>query len=276
MEIDNTKKKHIMFSYSWKQKGRVRHIYDIITNNYPDILTWIDINQMQGNMLEAMGDAVENSFLVLVFLSKDYKNSKNCKTEAELIIGKQKKYILILLDNDYPFLEDNETSNWLSKMFKNQYYIDLNDLDHTNLDKLLELITTEINSYYGINNIPKHKRKPSFSSFNNSNTIDPFLTLKKRNSKNNIPFKYSPLKGSPVKSNLSQTDSKELDDFILNNNLNQEDIDNIKDLVIKTPRTMVPTLKAGGVSFKSILNIITDIKREESYRESNYEETDYS
>ena len=111
--------------------------------------------------VEAMEDAVENSFLVLVFLSKDYKNSKNCKTEAELIIGKQKKYILILVDNDYPFLEDNESSNWLSKMFKNQFYIDLNDLDHTNLDKLFELITTEINSYYGTNNIPRHK-KPSF------------------------------------------------------------------------------------------------------------------
>ena len=74
---------------------------------YPHIPKWIDINQMQGNIIEAMGDAVENS-LIIIFLSKDYKNSKNCKTESELVIGKQKKYILVLIDEDYPFLENNE------------------------------------------------------------------------------------------------------------------------------------------------------------------------
>ena len=41
-----------MFSYSWKQKGRVRHIYDIMEEYYPHIPKWIDINQMQ-NIIEA-------------------------------------------------------------------------------------------------------------------------------------------------------------------------------------------------------------------------------
>lgn len=275
MEIDETNKKHIMFSYSWKQKGRVRHIYDIMEEYYPHIPKWIDINQMQGNIIEAMGDAVENSFLIIIFLSKDYKNSKNCKTESELVIGKQKKYILVLIDEDYPFLENNENENWLSKMFKNQFYIDLTDMDQTNLNKLKELVHKEIISYYKIDETHYKKpiRRPSFSS-NNSIGI-----LKKRNSRNSISSKYSsPLRGSPVKSNLSFTDTKELDNFILNNNLDQDDIDNIKDLVIKTPRTMVPTLKAGGISFKSILNIISDIKNEESCREDDidYDDTDYS
>ena len=43
---------------------------------------------------------------------------------------------------------------------------------------------------------------------------------------------------------------------------------------------MVPTLKASGISFKGILNIISDIKNEESYRDSEFDfdidETDYS
>ena len=150
MEIDETNKQHIMFSYSWKQKGRVRHIYDIIEEYYPQIPKWIDINQMQGNIIEAMGDAVDNSFLIIIFLSKDYKNSKNCKTESELIIGKQKKYLLVLIDQDYPFLENDENENWLSKMFKNQFYIDLTDMDQTNLNKLKELVHKEIISYYKI------------------------------------------------------------------------------------------------------------------------------
>ncbi len=275
MEIDETNKQHIMFSYSWKQKGRVRHIYDIIEDDFPHIPKWIDINQMQGNIIEAMGDAVENSFLIIIFLSKDYKNSKNCKTESELIIGKQKKYLLVLIEQDYPFLENDEHENWLSKMFKNQFYIDLTDMDQNNLNKLKELVYKEIANYYKIDETiyKKTQRKPSFSS-NNSLGV-----LKKKNSRNSISSKYSsPLRDSPVKNNLSLVNSKELDDFILNNNLDQDDIDNIKDLVIKTPRTMVPTLKASGISFKSILNIISDIKNEESCRESNidYNETNYS
>lgn len=275
MEIDDTKKKHIMFSYSWKQKGRVRHIYDIIEENYPYVPKWIDINEMQGNIIESMTDAVENSFLVIVFLSKDYKNSKNCKTESELIIGKQKKYLLVLLDQDFPFLETNEKDNWISKTFNNQFYIDLDDLDHDNLCKLIELVSKEISSYYNFNNTNDNKlyhRKPSFSASN----IDPSFVLKKRNSKNTITSKYSPLKNQSIQNNLSNNDSKELDNFILNNNLNQNDIDNIKDLVVKTPRTMIPTLKAEGLSFKGILNIINDIKNEDSYRESNYDDTDYT
>tara|TARA_B100000575_G_C23043848_1_gene600791 strand:- start:322 stop:1152 length:831 start_codon:yes stop_codon:yes gene_type:complete len=276
MEIDETNKKHMMFSYSWKQKGRVRHIYDLLEEQYPNVPKWIDINQMQGNIIEAMGDAVENSFIVIIFLSKDYKNSKNCKTESELIIGKQKKYLLVLIDDEYPFLENEENDNWLSRIFKNQFYIDLRDMDQTNLNKLKELVHKEIISYYKIDETiyKRPQTKPSFSS-NNS-----LGNLKKKNSKNSITSKYSPLKGSPIITNISQADSKELDHFILNNNLDQDDIDTIKNLVIKTPRTMVPTLKASGISFKGILNIISDIKNEESFREDDQDididETDYS
>ncbi len=276
MEIDETNKKHMMFSYSWKQKGRVRHIYDLLEEQYPNVPKWIDINQMQGNIIEAMGDAVEKSFIVIIFLSKDYKNSKNCKTESELIIGKQKKYLLVLIDDEYPFLENEENDNWLSRIFKNQFYIDLRDMDQTNLNKLKELVHKEIISYYKIDETiyKRPQTKPSFSS-NNS-----LGNLKKKNSKNSITSKYSPLKGSPIITNISQADSKELDHFILNNNLDQDDIDTIKNLVIKTPRTMVPTLKASGISFKGILNIISDIKNEESFREDDQDididETDYS
>ena len=257
IETIDEKNNHIMFSYSWNQKNQVRHIYDIIDNEYPDVPKWIDINKMCGNILEAMNDAVENSFLIIIFLSKDYKNSKNCKIESELIIGKQKNFLLVLIDKGYPYLENNETENWLSNAFKNQFYIDLTEMDSNNLDKLKELINTNINKYYEIEDEPymRLSRRPSFS--------------KKKNSKTNLK-KNSPMRNSPVKIppfTKKRSDSKELNDFILNNNLDQDDIDSIKELVVKTPRTMVPTLKASGVSFKSILNIIQDIKNEETSRD---------
>lgn len=255
---EDEKEGHIMFSYSWNQKNQVRHIYDIIDHEFINVPKWIDINKMCGNILEAMNDAVEKSFLVIIFLSKDYKNSKNCKTESELIIGKQKKFLLVLIEKGFPYLE-GETENWLSRAFKNQYYIDLTEMDSSNLDKLKELINTEINSYYGYSINDLYNRRPSFNSI-------------KRNSKNSIKKKSSPLLSSPMKSSSvrKRSDSQELDDFILDNNLSQDDIDSIKNLVVRTPRTMVPTLKAGGLNFRSILNIIQDIKDEETDRDTDF------
>ena len=250
------KNNHIMFSYSWNQKNQVRHIYDLIDAELPGVKKWIDINKMCGNILDAMNDAVENSFVTIIFLSKDYKNSKNCKTEAELIFGKQKNYLLVLVEKDFPYLEDGEEENWLSKMFKNQFYIDLTEMNSDNLDKLKELIKDNCNEYFGKDFvIPDMKKKPSFSS--NRKKESPTIIF-----------------GSPVKTTITpireRSNSRELEDFILNNNLDQDDIDSIKNLVLKTPRTMVPTLKASGISFRSILSIIEDIKNEETDRETDY------
>tara|TARA_Y100000389_G_scaffold187535_1_gene209025 strand:- start:405 stop:1151 length:747 start_codon:yes stop_codon:yes gene_type:complete len=237
--VINKNEKHIMFSYSWDHKHNVRHIYDIINDEFPNIPKWIDISEMSGNIIEAMNKAVEDAFIVIIFLSKSYKISTNCKIESELICGKQKKYLLVLVEKDYPYLENDEKDNWVSKMFKNQFYIDLSDgMNTENLNKLKQLLNDEINKYYNINNNYILKRRPSFTS------------------------KKSPIK-SPIKgSNIYNDSNEELDNFILKNNLDQKHIDNIKDLIIKTPRTMIPTLKAEGFSFKSMLNIINDIKNE--------------
>tara|TARA_B110000259_G_scaffold45782_1_gene53075 strand:+ start:7415 stop:8200 length:786 start_codon:yes stop_codon:yes gene_type:complete len=246
---------HIMFSYSWNQKSQVRHIYDLIDGEFQGVNKWIDVNKMCGNILVEMNDAVENSFVIIIFVSKDYKNSKNCKTEAELIFGKQKKFILVLVEKGFPYLDEVDENNWMSKMFKNQFYIDLTEMDSENLNKLKELIKDNCNEYYGNNSfIRGSQRRPSFS-------------IKKKESPTS-------LFGSPIKTSIStlkdKKNSKELDEFVLNNNLDQGDIDSIKELVVKTPRTMVPALKASGISFKSILSIIEDIKNEEIDNVSSY------
>ena len=249
--MSDNKNQHIMFSYSWKHKHNVRHIYDIIDKEFENVPKWIDTEGMSGNIFEAMNNAIEEAFLVIVFLSSDYKNSKNCKNESELIIGKQKDYILVLIENNFPYNENNEKNedNWLYKMYKDQFYIDLSKgMEQEKITKLLNLISDKINKYYGISML---KKRPSFS--------------KKRTSPNNSPSllsTQSSIRSSSIGSNLI-SQINELDNFILANNLEQDQVDNIKHLVQKTPRTMIPTLKAGGLSFKGILEIITDIKTEE-------------
>ncbi len=258
----NDSKKHIMFSYCWEQQHNVQHIYEIINNEFIDIPKWIDIERMNGNIIDAMNSAIENAFLVLVFLSKDYKNSKNCKIESELIIGKQRDYIVIIVEDNFPFNNENENiqDNWIYNMYKNQYYIDLSKgMDKNKINKLIILITNKINEYYGIK---IKKKKASFTSKIKN------LGKNKRVSPNNSPSLLSTHTSS--QSSILMPNINELDSFILNNNLEQDEIDNIKYLVEKTPRTMIPTLKAGGLSFKGILEIITEIKNEDNDIMTNY------
>jgi len=42
--------------------------------------TWIDVDNMRGSTLEAMGEAVENAVVVLICASEGYKDSPNCRS----------------------------------------------------------------------------------------------------------------------------------------------------------------------------------------------------
>lgn len=252
-DINDEKNQHIMFSYSWKQKHNVRHIYDIICSEYEDVPKWIDIEGMSGNILETMHNAVENAFLVIIFISKDYKDSKNCKIESELIIGKQKDFIIVLTESGFPFLEEDEQDNWVQKMYKDQFYIDLSKgMDPVKIDKLKNLIGDKINNYYGFN---LSSRKPSFVRKRSSSIFS--LSSNKSTS-------FSNKRTSPLLKDLNiPLKNNELDNFILSNELGQDEVDDIKNLMLKTPRTMIPTLKASGLSFKGILEILNEIKNED-------------
>ena len=253
MEND-VEQKHIMFSYSWEHKNDVNHIYSLVDNEFKEIPKWIDTQSMSGNIIEAMSNAIENAFLVIIFLSKSYKNSKNCKIESELIIGKRKDYILVLNDNNFPYLENGEETNWVNDLYKDQFYIDLSDgMDETKILKLLDMINEKIISYYDFD------VKPTFTK-KNSNPKIPRMSLSPLKKNNSGLRRHSmPSISLSTLSERMDTD-RELDNFISKNNLEQNDINNIKDLIQQTPRTMIPTLKASGMSFKGILEIINDIK----------------
>ena len=48
--------------------------------------TWYDEDDMEGNLLTAMSGAVEGADAVVVALSKGYKESQACRTEAEYVL----------------------------------------------------------------------------------------------------------------------------------------------------------------------------------------------
>lgn len=64
-------------------------------------VTWMDIDKMSGSTLEAMALAVENAAAVLVCVSKKYKESQACRTEAEYAFQQRKRVIPIMMEKGY-------------------------------------------------------------------------------------------------------------------------------------------------------------------------------
>ena len=231
-----------------------------------------------------MNDAIENSYLVLIFLSKTYKNSKNCKIESELIIGKNKKFILINLEKGYPYNNDNENEedNWLANLYKNQFYIDLSEMNLDNLDRLIKDIQSETIEYYKKYkiykpNLPIEIYNDDEEYLNNLNKEQNEFNLDNSSNLNYLnvddnPYKLHKLKerkmsSSSIQSNLTTftnasitTNGVSINELVENNEIDENDVEKIKELLEQTPRTTTTVLNASGVSMKSIISLLQEIK----------------
>ncbi|XP_052786989.1 uncharacterized protein LOC128222153 isoform X2 [Mya arenaria] len=109
-------KQHIFLSYSWSDKVEVLRIRDKLRAEGYAI--WIDIEKMGGSTLEAMAHAVENAAVVLVCMSEKYKQSPNCRTEAEYTFQLKKDYIPIMMQKKY------RPDGWLGIILGAKLYFD--------------------------------------------------------------------------------------------------------------------------------------------------------
>ena len=74
----NQQNGHIMLSYQWENQPTVKRIAeDLEKKGYK---VWIDICKMQGNIMDAMAEAVEKADLIIVCVSRKYKNSANTRS----------------------------------------------------------------------------------------------------------------------------------------------------------------------------------------------------
>lgn len=62
---------------------------------------WIDVDNMGGSTLQAMAEAIEDSFVVVVGISQKYKDSPNCRAEAEYAFQQQKNIVPLILQRGY-------------------------------------------------------------------------------------------------------------------------------------------------------------------------------
>ncbi|CAF1096434.1 unnamed protein product [Rotaria magnacalcarata] len=114
----NTKVFDIMISYSHKEKVVCKQIYDeLIEAGYR---VWIDFDQMHGNVMDAMAQAIEQSNTVIICMSEQYRKSNYCRAEAQYAFQRERKIVPILLQKQY------KPDGWLLFIIGQLLYVDFN------------------------------------------------------------------------------------------------------------------------------------------------------
>ncbi|KAL3889422.1 hypothetical protein ACJMK2_001766 [Sinanodonta woodiana] len=92
-------KGHIMISYNWSHQKELIAIRDSLKKQ--GFVVWMDIDNMGGSTLQAMAEAVELAHVVLICMSQKYKDSPNCRAEAEYAFQLKKKIIPLKMERSY-------------------------------------------------------------------------------------------------------------------------------------------------------------------------------
>eukprot|EP00735_Rhodelphis_limneticus_P011738 TRINITY_DN4876_c0_g1::TRINITY_DN4876_c0_g1_i1::g.1023::m.1023 TRINITY_DN4876_c0_g1::TRINITY_DN4876_c0_g1_i1::g.1023 ORF type:complete len:639 (-),score=63.38,TIR_2/PF13676.1/1.5e-16,TIR/PF01582.15/1.8e-05,Arm/PF00514.18/5.5e+03,Arm/PF00514.18/21,Arm/PF00514.18/1.6e+03,Arm/PF00514.18/7.5e+03,Arm/PF00514.18/0.006,Arm/PF00514.18/98,V-ATPase_H_N/PF03224.9/1.4e+03,V-ATPase_H_N/PF03224.9/0.00081,DUF2007/PF09413.5/3.7e+02,DUF2007/PF09413.5/1.8,DUF2007/PF09413.5/64,KAP/PF05804.7/13,KAP/PF05804.7/5.7 TR len=111
-----TKPAYIMVSYNWAHQPCILKLRQRLAE--AGIPVWIDVEQMKGSILETMADAVENSSIVIIAMSSHYKESANCRLEAEFTIQQKKRIIPLMMESGF------KPSGWLGLLLGSKLYYD--------------------------------------------------------------------------------------------------------------------------------------------------------
>jgi len=105
-----------MLSYNWGAQPLMLKIKQAMVN--AGFRVWMDIDEITGSTLESMASAVENSVVVVIAMSKAYKESANCRLEAEYSVQQKKTVIPLMVDLGY------HPDGWLGLLLGTKLYFD--------------------------------------------------------------------------------------------------------------------------------------------------------
>ena len=107
---------HVMISYQWDSQEVLVEVKNRLQAS--GYRVWMDLEQMGGSTLETMAKAVENSSVVLVCVSERYKESPNCRSEAEYTYKLGKDIIPLMMQRTY------KPDGWLGMLVGTKFWID--------------------------------------------------------------------------------------------------------------------------------------------------------
>jgi hypothetical protein len=160
-EIDDEKTFDIMISYSHKDEIICKEIYEELSKYGYHV--WIDFDQMHGNVMDAMAQAIERSRMVIICMSEQYRKSNYCRAEAHYAFQRQLKIVPILLQEHY------QPDGWLLFLIGQLLYVDFTKYDLTRaMDLLMKELKAEENSEPSI--APLRSRTGTYSVLCNIQT----------------------------------------------------------------------------------------------------------
>ena len=90
---------HVMLSYNWDHQSVIKRINAALQGRKYTV--WIDIEKMQGSTVEAMSAAIEDAAVVVYGISKAYKESTNCRLEAQYAHQQEKEMVPLMMEEEY-------------------------------------------------------------------------------------------------------------------------------------------------------------------------------
>eukprot|EP01046_Picozoa_sp_COSAG06_P021539 COSAG06_NODE_1624_length_8892_cov_3872.704424_2_plen_1157_part_00 len=96
---------HVMASYNWDHQDVILRVVASLQDR--GYLVWVDTEQMKGATVDTMALAVEGSEVVLIGVSRAYKESSNCRMEAQYALQKKKPLVPLMMTEGY------EADGWL-------------------------------------------------------------------------------------------------------------------------------------------------------------------
>eukprot|EP01050_Picozoa_sp_SAG11_P006205 SAG11_NODE_473_length_9186_cov_2.540332_3_plen_1067_part_00 len=91
--------KHVMVSYCWAQQPMIKRIHGALVER--GYAVWIDVEQMKGSTVDAMALAVEGASVMLMGVSREYKESTNCRLEAQYAMQREVETVPLMLVEGY-------------------------------------------------------------------------------------------------------------------------------------------------------------------------------
>ena len=106
----------LMLSYCWAEKVVCKKIFQrLITKGYR---VWFDEENMHGNSITAMANAIENSQYIVICMSENYEKSNACHHEAECAYVCQRQLVPLVVQPRY------KARSWLRFIIGAAIYVD--------------------------------------------------------------------------------------------------------------------------------------------------------
>ena len=139
MMVQEGEQTHVMLSYQWDNQATVKRINaSLISRGFE---TWFDLTDMKGSVMDAMSEAVEGAEVMLFGVSLAYKESANCRLEANYAMQNECDMIPLMMQPNF------KANGWLGLILGTRLWYafwDADEDDDAAFEKRIDGVCKEI------------------------------------------------------------------------------------------------------------------------------------